>query len=307
CSKEQDSIDNITPNFSKELTVLEISKEQKMLSFESKEDMQKTVSELMFMDESKRAEWYKAQGGFESQEAFMWQVIDELTAAKTVEEVRSIQKRYSNFFIWNNNEADEDMNPYIPSSEYGYSYVCNRNGEVLIAGEVCNFNNAKTLEETRQYRWFEPFREQAQTRAVEINEWRNHLYVSNGSSRRFWIKVGWVSDYTIPPGGQFPGILYRKEVVDFYAEKKVVFWIKYRTQYSLKYESHSDWNMNSYLFRDVWNARPGFYTTPELDPNHKITMTTQFAPDPQLILTGRSRGTGTLEGTLLIQPPYSPL
>ncbi|MDR2887964.1 MAG: DUF4848 domain-containing protein, partial [Bacteroidales bacterium] len=293
CSKEQDSIDNITPNFSKELTVLEISKEQKMLSFESKEDMHKTISELMFMDEAKRAEWYKAQGGFESQETFMWQVVDELTAAKTVEEVRSIQNRYSNFFIWNNNAADEDMNPYIPSGKYGYSYVCNRNGEVLIAGEVCNFNNAKTLEETWQYRWFDSFREQAQTRA-SINEWTNHLYVSNDSSRRFWLKAG------VHP-------FQRNHVLDHYAEKKVVFWIKYSTEYYIKYESHSsNWQTNTRFFDYVRSASPNFHNTSEKYPHYTEPIGYQQS-GASMVVTGRSRGTGTLEGTLVIAPPFDRL
>lgn len=219
-----------------------------MLSFASEEEMFDRIQELKTMDETEMKAWCDSQcPDFLSQYDFMWQIVEELDGAASMEEVRAIQAKYQDQMLFNSNPEEEDIAPYIPSSHRGTEFVCNSEGNVLIGGEVRNYNNLTAYEQTPEYRFSHP---QAQTRA------KNKTLISGikaeTKDRKFWgeaylnTKTGWVE-------------------IKLVAHKDGAFgWNKYKTSYSLKLLEFFNWNQIGAFAIDVLNARPNYYVTRDI-------------------------------------------
>lgn len=124
------------------------------LNFASERAMYATIWELMDMTDAERNAWYIQQNvNFISQEDAMWVVVDELKTKRSREEIRTCQDKYSSIFLFNHNEADRDISPYIPNEKPGISLVCNAYGNVTIAGELVNFNDLTSYGQIMPSAW----------------------------------------------------------------------------------------------------------------------------------------------------------
>lgn len=215
-----------------------------MLSFESEEKMHQQIDILQDMAPEKMSEWYEQNDNFTSQSEFMWQVVDELNNAASVDEVREIQAKYQGILLFNNNSADEDIAPYIPSECRGTELVCNKNGDVLIAGKVKNYNSLTSYEQTSDYAFNHPTKTRASQKLAGV-------YAIDGK-RKFWCEAmldtnsGWIS-------------------LQFTAHAKNIFgWNKYKTSYGIKVMEFVNWASITNFTVDLLNARPNYYVTREM-------------------------------------------
>ena len=99
------------------------------------------LDKFQYMSETEKEQWYAQFDGLVTQNQFMWSVVDELDNAMSVEAVKSIHEKYTNLLVFNDNEEDNDISPYIPSTFFGNDKVCNKYGNVMVDGEIRNFNN----------------------------------------------------------------------------------------------------------------------------------------------------------------------
>lgn len=202
---EQDlSMQQITPSNTRSVN---------LLSFNSEEEMKAQAESLRLMDEESRVQWYNDHN-FESQHTAMYRIIEEFEQAQSYEEALQMKEVYSQYFLFNNDPSEEELfNPYLPTSKSEYAFVCNIEGNVIINGEVVNYNTISNVCETAEYKLTH-----RDTRIVE--EQLNYLYSEVGD-RKFWAE----------------GRLSSTEVVgiEFTARKKVAVlgWVKYRTVYSV--------------------------------------------------------------------------
>lgn len=204
-------------DFEQEVSFAQVSSDNSrnasLLSFSSEEEMRNQVELLRTMDETSRKNWYNSHN-FESQYDAMFRVIDELEQASSYEEAMQIKEAYSQYFLFNDNPSEEELfNPYLPTTRSEYAFVCNIEGNVIINGEVVNYNTISNVCETAEYDLTH-----RDTRIVD--EQINYLYSEVGD-RKFWAE----------------GRLSSTEVVgiEFTARKKVAVlgWVKYRTVYSV--------------------------------------------------------------------------
>lgn len=219
-----------------------------MLSFASEEEMFDRIQKLKTMDETEMKAWCDSQcPDFLSQYDFMWQIVEELDGAASMEEVRAIQAGCQGKMLFNTNPEDEDIAPYIPSSHRGTEFVCNSEGNVLIGGEVCNYNDLTYYEQTSDYRSTHP---QIQTRAAN-KEWLAGRKAET-KDRKFWVEA-YLNTVT---GGV---------ELKLAAHKKGAFgWNQYKTAYSIRIEQFANWKEVGAFTLDILNARPDFYVTRDM-------------------------------------------
>lgn len=240
CEKEQ------TPTFDKNgIEDVTTRSSGSMLSFSSEDEMFEQIQSLKLMTEDEQDAWYKKHANaFVSQQKFMWQIVEELDNASSMETVREIQAKYTGQMLFNTNPDDEDIAPYIPSNYKGTEFVCDKNGNVLIAGKVRNYNNLTSYEQTSDYL----FNHQPQTRAREKLA---GVYAQDGK-RKFWSEA-----YLNTVTG---GIEIRLA-----AHKKNMFgWNKYKTSYGIKITEFSNWAEITPFSTDILNARPNYYVTADV-------------------------------------------
>lgn len=240
CEKEQ------TPTFDKNgIEDVTTRSSGSMLSFSSEDEMFEQIQLLKLMTEDEQDAWYKKHANaFVSQQKFMWQIVEELDNASSMETVREIQAKYAGQMLFNTNPDDEDIAPYIPSNYKGTEFVCDKNGNVLIAGKVRNYNNLTSYEQTSDYL----FNHQPQTRAREKLA---GVYAQDGK-RKFWSEA-----YLNTVTG---GIEIRLA-----AHKKNMFgWNKYKTSYGIRIIEFSNWAEITSFSADILNARPNYYVTADV-------------------------------------------
>lgn len=248
CSCEKE---NMTPKTESVLQTQELrtrSVTDAMLSFASEEEMFDRIQELKTMDETEMKAWCDSQcPDFLSQYDFMWQIVEELDGAASMEEVRAIQAKYQDQMLFNSNPEEEDIAPYIPSSHRGTEFVCNSEGNVLIGGEVRNYNDLTYYEQTSDYRSTHP---QIQTRAAN-KEWLAGRKAET-KDRKFWVEA-YLNTVT---GGV---------ELKLAAHKKGTFgWNQYKTAYSIRIEQFANWKEVGAFTLDILNARPNFYVTRDM-------------------------------------------
>lgn len=169
---------------------------------------------LIKMNNYEREKWYMSKG-FTSAEQMLLCAEEELELIKTIEDIYSYKQKYSKYFIFENNEVETNINPYLKIGKFGYSYVCNINGDVIINNEICNYNDLTSYEETSDYKNNNiPITRSAPT---------NKISIQNGS-RKFWAEVKLIGDDVY---------------IEFYARKRTGWWNDYKTTYTITHHSHT--------------------------------------------------------------------
>lgn len=172
CEKEM--VAEATPDQPKETRV-----STEMLSFSSIEEMEQQINDLSAMDDDALSAWY-ASHNFESQSDAAYRVAAEIEGAKTMAEAETIKASYASYFLFNENpEDDEPFNPYLRNENPEYAYVCNINGEVMIGGQVVNYNTINDVRNTHEYQ----LTHDILTRGVEQSQ--NYLKSTVGK-HKFW-------------------------------------------------------------------------------------------------------------------------
>lgn len=226
----------------------EVSEDAKMLSFASEEELHKQVHELKLMSKDDLDKWYLNHDNFSSQHKFMWDVVDELDEATSIEEVKTMQQKYKGLLLFNENEEDKDISPYIPSTNHGTELVCNKYGDVIINGKVHNFNNISSYSQTRDYE----MQNMIKTRALNQIPGGYHVEVDK---RKFWFEF-WHNTNTS---------WYELRLV---AHKKGAFgvWKKYRTSYGVSIdENNKKWIEYGPFAKDIIrDAKFSYYITADM-------------------------------------------
>jgi hypothetical protein len=204
CSK--DSVDAVAPAEESRSAVFSESR----LSFASVEEAEAAIGRLLAMTAPEQAAWYASKkADFISQESVFQSAVAEVETLTDLAEADLFKEKYKPYLLFNDDPADEELyNPYLPSDQFGYSLICNKNGDVEIGGEIKNFNNLSSVKETFYYKTSH----EVNTRAVV--ERPNYLF-GQTSDRKFWAEAKRFSNDV---------------VIEFNAHKKNLFgWNIYRT------------------------------------------------------------------------------
>lgn len=254
-----------------------------MLSFASVSEMEEQIRDLIEMNQEGLNAWYEDRG-FESQYVALYKASEGIENATTLAEAEAVKDKYSEYFLYNDNPADEDLyNPYLPNENSSYAYVCNIRGEVRIGGVVKNFNTIKRAEDTEEYKLLHNT-----TRGVVTDT--NYLKSTVGD-RKFWAEAN-------------------KDVNDFVtlkltAHKKTLFgWNKYKTMYFIRVDRIvSNWEGFSDVFLYYFNSGEAGLWTNELPSGSGILIgRVKYQKTATMNLYVYSRGTGEEgAGTLKIK------
>lgn len=143
----EESLSNDSQN-----TIKPLEASDEMLSFNSEEEMYKAIDRLK-MSNNASLKTKATNSNFTSLNDIYKQALAELAEqSENFELANQIKEKYQPYFLYNDNPADDEMyNPYI-KTPLDLSYICDRNGNVIINGEVKNFNIADSVQETESYR-----------------------------------------------------------------------------------------------------------------------------------------------------------
>lgn len=241
-------------------------------------------------------EWCKSLG-FTSQAILFNEAeeeLEELTELNSFEEFRprydQFKEEYSKYFLFNNNEKDMDLSFYLPSNAFGYSMVCNPDGNVMVAGVVKNFNNLNSYTETQYYK----AEQEARMNTRSIEESLNRVYIKH-DKRKMWATAE----------------RYMLHVhMNLRAHKKTMFgWNSYSTEYHIRYINHDpfSWTLLEHLRYFIENA-PSTCVTKELSSGTLLLLgNTQYNISAGKVITKgvctlevHSRGTGDEKGILKV-------
>ena len=292
CEKEQ-----MLPEPDKETTFqvqeLETRSTEAILSFASLEEMEMQIAKLATMSEKEQNTWY-AERNFESQYDALYRAAAEIDEATTLEEAEAIKAKFSPYFLYNENPADEELfNPYLPNEKPDYAYVCNINGEVIIAGEIVNFNTITNVRDTHEYQ----LSHNAITRASAPNITEQNILKRTVGKRKFWAEGRYIAEF-------------RAVLIEFTAHKKGIFgWNKYTTAYHIRiaesYRNASTYGWTQYggfvteyfkgVDQKIYTAAEGCWTTNY--KSHSTVDVGKIKPNAAagITLSIYSRGTG-IEG-----------
>lgn len=246
-----------------------------ILSFKSVEEMEAQIHTMLEMEPEELEAWYR-EHNFKSQYDALYEAAEAIDRAKTLAEAQSIKDQYSEYFLYNDNPADDELfNPYLPNENPEYAYVCNIRGEVAIDNSVVNFNTLNRVEDTHEYQLTHAIK----TRA-SVDQSKNYL---KGTTKRhkYWAE----------------GRLDRNEVVsiEFTAHKKNIFgWNKYKTAYYVQVQSYSrTWESFSPDFIYYINSGNKGLWTRELKSHTRVPVgRLAFHKTSTMDLYIYSRGTG---------------
>lgn len=285
CSKETTEQIPSTP----EPVKSEVEFTDNMLAFGSMQEAEIAIDQLLRMSSKERRNWYESKDPqFISQEEIFQIAIDEQELLKDFEQANLFRAKYEPIFMFNDDPADEELyNPYIPSDMFGFNHICNKDGNVMIAGEVKNFNNLTSVKETFYYQ-----KEQEVGTKADIEESLNSLYIRHDKRKM------WASSHR-----------YMMNVyVLLRAHKKNVFgWNQYRTEYYFKYLGHDATTWTSSVFiRDLMNQPGQEGWTNELAHGTEFPIGSTRWVDTNNYTRGRvtfrmkSRGTADHTGVLVV-------
>ncbi len=253
---------------------------EEILSFASNEEMEETISVLLNMTDEEITQWYAANHpDFVS----MWQVyqtaLDDAEFLGESEEIISMEDadrfkaNYADYLLFNDDITDDMLYcPFLPISRDAYVYLANKNGDVIIAGEVVNLKDVKSVQETMFYQVDKEAQllELSSTRG-EIND-SNHqiitrehyLYIYNkGADRKMWAE-------TIKEGN--------KRWIKLSAHKKrtLLGWQKCKAKYRLTFNLQpSEYYSKTWVTTPeiiAWfNANPnGTFQTGDVSAGHRL-------------------------------------
>lgn len=196
-------------------TIDEINVQDGKLVFNDELQLQHTIIALLGMTESERNQWY-ANHNFTSLDQFYTQALDECSSFTFFEQYKVLRSKYSPYFIFND-EASEDLMPYLKTSETLHKVVLNKDGEVIINNKTVNYNNLTSYSQTlfaTQY---------IQTKGIEQKD--NFLKISNDK------RIMWAEVKTI---GNFVYIVLTAQVKSFWG------WNNYKESYHSLLSAYAD-------------------------------------------------------------------
>ena len=264
-----------------------------ILSFASIEEMEAQINALHLMQEEEATAWY-TKHNFESQYAALYRAAAEIDSAATLEEAEAIKAKFAPYFLYNENPADEELfNPYLPNEKSDYALVCNIKGEVMIGGQVVNYNTIADVRNTHEYR----ITHDMITRASEPNITEQNLLKRTVGDRKFWAEGRYIAEF-------------RTVEIEFTAHKKGwLGWNKYKTAYHIRIDetyrsaSKNGWAQYSGFItgyfegvdKKIYTASEGFWTTDY--KSHTKVGVGKIKPNSGagIVLYIYSRGTG-IEG-----------
>lgn len=221
---------------------------EEMLSFSSDKEMYETAAMLAEMSKNDLNTWYNSKNSnFKSIEQIYREAINEFEEFGNLEipdfkVAEEIKDKYKHILLFNSNSIDEDLYyPLLPLKNDYLSYVCNKNGNVMINGQAKNLRDIQLFEETEYYKTLHQFK----TRAIE--EVINYVWIQDGK-RRMWARAEKRS-------GSGAHLAYA--VIQLSAQKKTwLGWNYYRTEY---YLSHQSIDRNSWgpLYDDYIHVMEG--------------------------------------------------
>lgn len=209
-----------------------------VLSFKTEAEMDNQIFNLKSMSLIEQEQWYSKFNGFISQNEFMWDVVEELDNIRSMEDVTVIHNKYANLLLFNSNKVgDIDIAPYIPSTSLGSSMACNKNGNVMIGGKICNFNDITSYSQLEEIK-------------------KESLLLSKSNSRRSWWMSGtgeikirdykyWIEAWHNNNTDWIELKLTSHRRITIFA------WNKHRTSYFLKYFYCNNWSDHSLLSNNI--------------------------------------------------------
>lgn len=165
--------------------VSELSASDDMLSFSSMAELDRAVGSLLRMNSTEQASWYSQYStkgaGFTSLEQIYNSAVDEFLSfvdlgIEDLSIAEEIKDKYAPYLLFNDNPEDEELYlPVLPSELFGKSLVTNKNGDVLVGGEVLNFNDVESVEETSHYKYLRMGTKNIEEKANYVHLWsRNY-------------------------------------------------------------------------------------------------------------------------------------
>lgn len=264
----------------------EIKSGTEMLSFASVEEMEAQVCELAAMDSEKQEAWYAAHE-FESQSDALYRVAEEIESVSTLEEAQAIKGKYGSYFLFNENPADEELfNPYLPNEKTEYALVCNIKGEVMIAGQVVNYNTITDVRNTHEYQLTH---ESVTRSAANITE--TNILKRTVGKHKFWAEGRHKSDDIVS--------------IEFTSHKKGLFgWNKCKMKYHvLVRRKNANWRSFSPDFNYYLNSSStgGLWTREIASHTFVAVGRPKYNQNATMDLMIYSSGTGTKgEGPLVL-------
>lgn len=197
--------------------------EAPMAEFASVTEFEATVLRLMKSSLEEQIAWCQ-ENNIVSQCMLYDQAIDELEKIQELRDTTEyyhFKEKYSPYFLFNENDV-YDLNPYIPSNDLGNNLVCNINGDVKIDGEVVNFNDLTSFEETTYGKYLEEVVHGRSKPGDLVEEKTNYLQIVEGGDRKMWAEAQ---------------RKYGEVYIKLSAHKKgwLGGWNNYKTTYFIKY------------------------------------------------------------------------
>lgn len=215
CSKEQPMMEPTAP--ATKMMAMSVAVENGMLKFANEAAIDSTLSMLLQKDEAGLAAWYDSVG-FVSQEMAREAALEEFRAMRSLEEYPVFKAKYVGQFLFNDNLAEEDYQPYVAANRFAYEMILNADGNAIVGGRVVNYNYDR-FEQTMYYR---AAHEQPTTK-ISAETKLNQVYVISGK-KKFWA-------WAVRNGTEV--------YIQVTAQKKNMFgWNDYKADYSFRISSH---------------------------------------------------------------------
>lgn len=132
CSNQLDDNNEINP------------KDESILKFENQVEFDLMVAQLNEMDRQEFKQWIK-QKEFNSLLVEFENAMKETSKIKTVDDYAKVKSKYGNILYFP--EVNGDCGPYIPVSNERLSALLDKNGNVIIGGEIKNYKDITTHEQ----------------------------------------------------------------------------------------------------------------------------------------------------------------
>ena len=284
-------------------TIKPLEASDEMLSFNSEEEMYAEIDRLMMSNDAS-SNTKTTHSGFASINDVYKQALADLDIveeSKSFELAAQVKEKYQPYLLYNDDPADNEMyNPYV-KTDIGLSYVCNKNGDVIINGEVKNFNTADSVKDTESYK----LKNMVKTRSthtyvvngVKVEESTNHLFMERLGERRFWA-------FPMQPLGNDNGKVHLQMSA---AKDTWLGWYSYTTRFYVKYETQGyGWDLPHTTGVLKWcSESPDVFIDMGEHNGHNVHLGTIFVSPwglntADIHIRMKTRGTAGVSGVLKI-------
>ncbi|WP_298063018.1 DUF4848 domain-containing protein [uncultured Rikenella sp.] len=274
-------------------TTAAVTVENGMLKFADEAAIESTLSMLLQKDEASLAAWYDSVG-FVSQEMAREAALEEFRAMTSLDEYPAFKAKYQDRFLFNDNLAEEDYQPYVAASRFAYEMILNADGNAIVGGKVVNYNYDR-FEQTMYYR----VAHEAGATSGEVQPRitpetkTNQVYVQAGK-KKFWA-------WAVRNGSEV--------YVQVTAQKKNMFgWNDYKADYSFRCRMRIGYDKPYTDLSSNPDASQSFFTiglgqvksTGRISCNSKLPLCIASHPEYKVTAAYEAWSSGTGEGTAQI-------